>query len=255
MKRKSLAILLSGLMLGSLVLAGCGGSSSDSTSESTGADSASESTTSESTGADSTSTSTAEGGSNLEESKALLQEAIDTLMTTDNHQMMAEGVVMDVPEAEGTAEELEALDVAEAFQNRGFGGIPIQIGYCNGHNKKLNAVEYHRCSEINVAVTDLVLLIGSQQDITDDFHYDTSRIEAFLVPLCDDPSLCALPCRRRRIPVRSSPCKRNQHRHHLPSGKIWRGQADDRKEQMAHRPRRSRDRRSLQWTRRRKCFH
>ena len=81
-----------------------------------------------------------------------------------------------------SVEELEALDVAEAFQNRGFGGIPIQIGYCNGHNKKLNAVEYHRCSEINVAVTDLVLLIGSQQDITDDFHYDTSRIEAFLVP-------------------------------------------------------------------------
>ena len=114
MKRKSLAILLSGLMLGSLVLAGCGGSSSDSTSESTGADSASESTTSESTGADSTSTSTAEGGSNLEESKALLQEAIDTLMTTDNHQMMAEGVVMDVPEAEGTAEELEALDDSDS---------------------------------------------------------------------------------------------------------------------------------------------
>ena len=76
----------------------------------------------------------------------------------------------------------QALDVAKALQNKGFGGIPIEIGYCNGHNKKLNAVEYHRSSEINVAVTDLVLLIGSQQDITDDFTYDTSKIEAFLVP-------------------------------------------------------------------------
>lgn len=81
-----------------------------------------------------------------------------------------------------SVEELEALDVAKALQNKGFGGIPIEIGYCNGHNKKLNAVEYHRSSEINVAVTDLVLLIGSQQDITDDFTYDTSKIEAFLVP-------------------------------------------------------------------------
>ena len=51
-----------------------------------------------------------------------------------------------------------------------------------GHNKKLNAVEYHRNSEINVAVTDLVLLIGHQQDIEPDHTYDTSRIEAFLVP-------------------------------------------------------------------------
>lgn len=81
-----------------------------------------------------------------------------------------------------SVEELEALDCAAELKNRGFGGIPIQIGYCNGHNKKLNAVEYHRCSEINVAVTDLVLLIGCQQDIKDDFTYDTSKIEAFLVP-------------------------------------------------------------------------
>jgi hypothetical protein len=43
-------------------------------------------------------------------------------------------------------------------------------------------VEYHRNSEINVAVTDLVLLIGAQQDIAEDFTYDTDKIEAFLVP-------------------------------------------------------------------------
>ena len=81
-----------------------------------------------------------------------------------------------------SVEELEALDVMKDLQNKGYGGLPVQIGYCNGHNKKLNAVEYHRNSEINVAVTDLVLLIGHQQDIEPDHTYDTSRIEAFLVP-------------------------------------------------------------------------
>ena len=81
-----------------------------------------------------------------------------------------------------SVEELEALDVMKDLQNKGYGGLSIQIGYCNGHNKKLNAVEYHRNSEINVAVTDLVLLIGHQQDIEPDHTYDTSRIEAFLVP-------------------------------------------------------------------------
>ena len=81
-----------------------------------------------------------------------------------------------------SVEELEALDIMKDLQNKGYGGLPVQIGYCNGHNKKLNAVEYHRNSEINVAVTDLVLLIGQQQDIEPDHTYDTSRIEAFLVP-------------------------------------------------------------------------
>lgn len=81
-----------------------------------------------------------------------------------------------------SVEELEALDIMKDLQNKGYGGLPIQIGYCNGHNKKLNAVEYHRNSEINVAVTDLVLLIGHQQDIEPNHTYDTSKIEAFLVP-------------------------------------------------------------------------
>ena len=81
-----------------------------------------------------------------------------------------------------SVEELEALEVEKTLTNKAFGGLPIQIGYCNGHNKKLNAVEYHRNSEINVAVTDLVLLLGCQQDIEDDLTYDTSKIEAFLVP-------------------------------------------------------------------------
>ena len=81
-----------------------------------------------------------------------------------------------------SVEELEALYIMKDLQNKGYGGLPIQIGYCNGHNKKLNAVEYHRNSEINVAVTDLVLLIGHQQDIEPDHTYDTSKIEAFLVP-------------------------------------------------------------------------
>ena len=52
----------------------------------------------------------------------------------------------------------------------------------NGNNKKLNAVEYHRSSEIDIAVDDLILLLGKQQDITEDYTYDTAKIEAFYVP-------------------------------------------------------------------------
>ncbi|MCL2864794.1 MAG: DUF4867 family protein [Lachnospiraceae bacterium] len=83
---------------------------------------------------------------------------------------------------EPSVEELESLPVALELQNRAFGGIPIQMGYCNGDNVKLNAVEYHRSSEMVIAVTDIILLLGQQQDIQEDLTYDTARIDAFLVP-------------------------------------------------------------------------
>ncbi|MBA5850200.1 DUF4867 family protein [Clostridium sp. cel8] len=83
---------------------------------------------------------------------------------------------------EPSIDKLENLDIAEELRKREFGGLPIQIGYCNGNNYLLNAVEYHRSSEINVAVNDFILLLGHREDIEDDYSYDTSKIEAFLVP-------------------------------------------------------------------------
>lgn len=81
-----------------------------------------------------------------------------------------------------TVPEFEALPQAAMLARGIYGDMPIQIGYCNGHNKKLNALEYHRDSEINLAVTDLILLIGRQQDIAQDYMYDTDLVEAFFVP-------------------------------------------------------------------------
>lgn len=83
---------------------------------------------------------------------------------------------------EPSVAELEALPVFAELKTRTYGELPIQIGYCNGKNYQLNALEYHRSSEINVGGTDAILLVGSQQDITDDFTYDTSLVEAFLLP-------------------------------------------------------------------------
>ena len=60
--------------------------------------------------------------------------------------------------------------------------MPIQIGYCNGHNSKLNALEYHRDSEINIAATDMILMLGLLTDVNDDYTYDTSNVKAFRVP-------------------------------------------------------------------------
>lgn len=77
---------------------------------------------------------------------------------------------------------LESLPVAKEIETAFYGELPIQIGYCNGHNELLNAVEYHRSSEINVAATDAVLILGLEADVTDDFTYETAKMEAFKVP-------------------------------------------------------------------------
>ena len=78
--------------------------------------------------------------------------------------------------------ELESVSVYQELQKNFYGELPIQIGYCNGKNHMLNALEYHRSSEINIAGDDVILLLGSQQDISDDYKYDTSLVEAFLLP-------------------------------------------------------------------------
>lgn len=54
-----------------------------------------------------------------------------------------------------------------------------EIGYCNGNNRKLNAVECHRSSEIDIAVNDLIILFGRQQDIENGHSYDTSLCAMF----------------------------------------------------------------------------
>ena len=77
---------------------------------------------------------------------------------------------------------LEGDSACEAITYSLFGGMPVQIGYCNGNNHKLNAVEYHRNSEINIPETDAIFIVGMQQDIEDDFTYDTSKMEAFYAP-------------------------------------------------------------------------
>ena len=78
--------------------------------------------------------------------------------------------------------ELEAEPVMEELSRVFYGEMPIQIGYCNGHNKLLNALEYHRDSEINIAATDAVLMLGLVEEMGEDYTYDTSKVVAFRVP-------------------------------------------------------------------------
>lgn len=76
---------------------------------------------------------------------------------------------------------LEACRIYEDFQNRAYGGMPIQIGMCWGYNTKLNCLEYHRDSEVNIGSEDFILLLALQSEMKDG-AIDTGKVKAFRVP-------------------------------------------------------------------------
>ena len=87
---------------------------------------------------------------------------------------------------EGTAyepgiESLERCGIFKELENRFYGGMPTQLGMCWGRNTRLNCLEYHRSSEVNIGTVDFVLLLAKQDEI-DDGVLDTGKVKAFRVP-------------------------------------------------------------------------
>ena len=76
---------------------------------------------------------------------------------------------------------LEACGIFADFRDRAYGGMPIQIGMCWGHNTKLNCLEYHRDSEVNLGTGDFTLLLAKQEEIENGM-LDTEKVKAFRVP-------------------------------------------------------------------------
>lgn len=60
---------------------------------------------------------------------------------------------------------LQELPAAVEVSEHLFGGMPCQLGWCNGHNTYLNCLEYHRDSEFNLGTEDFVLLLARQEEI------------------------------------------------------------------------------------------
>ena len=78
----------------------------------------------------------------------------------------------------------ELLHQAEGADKVGealFGGMPFQLGWCNGRNTRLNCLEFHRDSEFNLGTEDFILLIAKQGEIVNGV-LDTACVKAFRVP-------------------------------------------------------------------------
>ena len=76
---------------------------------------------------------------------------------------------------------LQRLPAADVLSDHCFGGMPVQLGWCCGHNTKLNCLEYHRDSEFNLGTGDFILLLAREDEIADGM-LDTAKVKAFRVP-------------------------------------------------------------------------
>lgn len=95
-------------------------------------------------------------------------------------------VLAAAPQPEGvgyvpTDPALQELPAAVEISEHCYGGMPVQLGWCNGHNTQLNCLEYHRDSEFNLGTEDFILLLARQEEIENGV-LDTARVKAFRVP-------------------------------------------------------------------------
>ena len=78
----------------------------------------------------------------------------------------------------------EDKELKEYFQHNYYGEMPIQMGICYGHANSLEAVEYHKSSEIIYTITDVIVLVGQRKEICWNPLpvYDSKNIKAFYIP-------------------------------------------------------------------------
>ena len=103
-------------------------------------------------------------------------------LNTDEIVKVAEGIKN--PEIgslyDASLTEFEKLKIAEEIGEECFGEMGCQVGYCRGHSNRLNAFEWHTSSEINVAVTDLVLILARVDQI-ENRKIDSSLSKVFYI--------------------------------------------------------------------------
>ena len=105
----------------------------------------------------------------LEAAKAEILQALATTPLPEATDYVAEEPV------------LQGLPAMVEVSEHLFGGMPVQLGWCNGHNTRLNCLEYHRASEFNLGARDFILLLAKREQIVDG-KLDTAQVKAFRAP-------------------------------------------------------------------------
>jgi len=105
---------------------------------------------------------------------------IDRLLEYLNRNQVNDEVVYipDIPEMRR-----ELVDQLDPIMKSVYAGMEVQIGQCYGRNNVLNALEYHQGSEVYINATDMIMLLGLDEDIKwPGGIYNSSLIRFFYAP-------------------------------------------------------------------------
>lgn len=100
----------------------------------------------------------------------------------DSSEIVSACEKLDFPESgtlyESSIKNLEELNCSNKLGEMAIGGCDWQIGICHGYNSQMNGLEFHHSSEINIAVTPLVLILGHTYEM-DGIEFSSEKAKAF----------------------------------------------------------------------------
>lgn len=106
------------------------------------------------------------------------------VLNIDTNEIIAECEKIELPNSGSSytlsVDSLEKTSEAKHIKEMLSGGLDAQIGICMGYNSYLNGLEYHNSSEINIAATDLVLILGLRYEMEGDTYKSENAVAFYL---------------------------------------------------------------------------
>ncbi|MEG0498068.1 MAG: DUF4867 family protein [Carnobacterium sp.] len=78
--------------------------------------------------------------------------------------------------------EFENFEVIKEIESDVYAGLPIEAGECAGQNSSFSAFEFHQGSEVNIVLTDIIMVLGKREQIIDGYFNAQEDAELFFVP-------------------------------------------------------------------------
>lgn len=111
-------------------------------------------------------------------------EAYGRVLDFNTAELTEKAASIEMPQSgsryEASVTQLEQCASFKALKDEIFGELDIEVGCCWGHSDSLNALEWHKNSEINIAVTDMILFLGTIFEMEGNC-YSSENVKAFLV--------------------------------------------------------------------------
>jgi len=77
---------------------------------------------------------------------------------------------------------LDEFKIIKEIESDVYAGLPVQAGECVGNNASFSAYEYHQGSEVNIVLTDVLMVLGKREQVTDGIFNAQEDAKIFFVP-------------------------------------------------------------------------